>query len=249
MVCKEKIMYIITMKNIKTITLDFWDTITKYPFSEEIFMERVEYAHNIFRQYKLTYERTIELMRSIYTHFEEIWVNEHRTPTTAEMFKNLEKNSGVKFSEEHFNELVGYNENLVPTKYFNIDTEIIETIKELSQKYKIILISDTGFEPGKALRKAISETGLKDIFKYEVFSDETGYSKPDKRAFKLASKISETDLTDMVHIGDREEKDIKGAKAVGMKAILFAGFRDTDKQITTADHIVSSWDEIKGLLL
>ena len=237
------------MINIKTITLDFWDTITKYPFTEDIFMERVGYAHNIFQQYDLSLDRTIELMRSIYTHFEEIWMKEHRTPTTAEMFKNLEKNSGVKFSEEHFNELVTYNENLVPAKYFKIDTEIIKAIKELAQKYKIILISDTGFEPGEALRKAISSTGLKDIFKYEVFSDETGYSKPDKRAFELASRISETDLTDMIHIGDREEKDIKGAKSVGMHSILYTGFRDTDKEITTADHIVSSWDEILELLL
>ena len=237
------------MKNIKTITLDFWDTITKYPFTEDIFMERVDHAHNILEQYDLSFDRTIELMRSIYIHFEEIWINEHRTPTTAEMFKNLEKNSGVKFSEEHFNELVTYNENLVPKKYFKIDAEIIKAIKELSQKYKIILISDTGFEPGKALRKAISSTGLKDIFKYEVFSDETGYSKPDKRAFELASKISETDLTDMIHIGDREEKDIKGAKNLGMHSILFTGFRDTDKEITTADHIIASWDEIKKLLL
>ena len=237
------------MKNIKTITLDFWDTITKYPFSEEIFMERVDHAHNIFQQYELTYENYIKPTRAIYTHFEEIWINEHRTPTTAEMFKNLESNSGVKFSEDHFNELVVYNENLVPTKYFNIDCEIIETIKELSQKYKIILISDTGFEPGKALRKAISDTGLKDIFKYEVFSDETGYSKPDPRAFKLASEKSSTDLSKMVHVGDREDKDIKGAKAVGMKAMLFAGFRDTDKDITTADHVVSSWDEVKELLV
>jgi putative hydrolase of the HAD superfamily len=237
------------MKNIKTITLDFWDTITKYPFSEDIFMERVEYAHNILEQYELTYERTIELMRLIYTHFEDIWVNEHRTPSTAEMFKNLESNSGVKFREDHFNELVTYNESLVPEKYFNIDTEIIGAIKELSQKYKIILISDTGFEPGKALRKAIAGTGLKDIFKYEVFSDETGYSKPDKRAFELASRISETDLVDMIHIGDREEKDIKGARSAGMYSILYAGFRDNDKDITTADYIVTSWNEILELLM
>ncbi|NOR44370.1 MAG: HAD-IA family hydrolase [Candidatus Delongbacteria bacterium] len=236
------------MKNIATITLDFWDTITKYPFTEEIFMERVGHAHDIFQVYGLSYDRTIELMRSIYIHFEEIWINEHRTPTTAEMFKNLEKNSGVKFSEEHFNELVIYNENLVPDKYFKIDTDIIKAIKELSQKYKIILISDTGFEPGKALRKAIAGTGLKDIFKYEVFSDETGYSKPDPRAFKLASDISKTEFSKMLHIGDREEKDIKGAKSLGMYSILYTGFRDSDKDNTTADRIVSSWDEIMELL-
>ena len=53
----------------------------------------------------------------------------------------------------------------------------------------------------------------------------------------------------MIHIGDREEKDIKGAKALGMSTILFTGFRDNYKAITTADVIASSWDEIKRMLL
>ena len=150
------------MNDIKTITLDFWDTITKYPFTEEIFMERVDHAYDILQIYGLNYDRTIELMRSIYIHFEEIWVKEHRTPTTAEMFKNLESNADISFSKDHFNTLVSYNENLVPDKYFTIDTEIINSVKKLSKKYKLILISDTGFEPGRALRKAINDIGLND---------------------------------------------------------------------------------------
>jgi putative hydrolase of the HAD superfamily len=236
------------MKNIKTITFDFWDTITKDPFTEEIFLERVEHAYNIFKKYNLTKEKSLDLMRSIYTHFEEIWRKEHRTPTTSEMFRNLEANAGVVFSEVHFEELVSYNENLVPEKYFTIDPTIIDSIKKLSKKYNLILISDTGFEPGKALRNAIKDIGLNDIFKYEVFSDETGYSKPDPRAFKLASEKSNTQFSNMVHIGDREEKDIKGAKSVGMQAILFTGFRDEDKDNTTADKIISSWDELMRFL-
>ncbi|MBN2790545.1 MAG: HAD family hydrolase [Candidatus Delongbacteria bacterium] len=237
------------MNNIKTITLDFWDTITSYPFSEEIFMERVGHAYGIFKEYGIDLERTVKLMRNIYVHFEEIWINEHRTPSTSEMFKNLEMNAGIEFSDQYFNILVEYNENLVPEKYFTIDPMIINSIKELSKKYKLILISDTGFEPGKALRKAINNAGLDNLFIYEVFSDETGYSKPDPRAFELAAMKSGTEFSEMLHIGDREEKDIKGARSVGMKAILFTGFRDADKDITTADKVVSSWDEIIDFLL
>ena len=41
----------------------------------------------------------------------------------------------------------------------------------------------------------------------------------------------------MVHIGDRDHNDIKGPQALGMKAVLFTGARDNDKNSTSADAI------------
>jgi FMN phosphatase YigB (HAD superfamily) len=52
----------------------------------------------------------------------------------------------------------------------------------------------------------------------------------------------------MIHIGDRENKDIAGARSFGMQAVLFTGFRDDDLKITTADFTAGSWKEILNLL-
>jgi len=52
----------------------------------------------------------------------------------------------------------------------------------------------------------------------------------------------------MVHVGDRDHNDIKGAQALGMKAILFTGTRDKDKAITTADAICVHHRELPGIV-
>jgi FMN phosphatase YigB (HAD superfamily) len=46
---------------------------------------------------------------------------------------------------------------------------------------------------------------------------------------------------EVVHIGDRDHNDIKGAQSMGMKAILFTATRDVDKDHTTADAICDSY--------
>ena len=52
----------------------------------------------------------------------------------------------------------------------------------------------------------------------------------------------------MIHIGDREAKDIEGARSAGMKSILFTGFRDDDLKGTKADFTASDWNEILSIL-
>ncbi|MBU4485715.1 MAG: HAD family hydrolase [Candidatus Delongbacteria bacterium] len=234
---------------IKAVTLDFWDTIVFYPFTEEVFMERVEHAFGIFKNYDMSFETSTMLMRSIYERFEDIWHNEKRTPTTPESFKFVEKIIGYEFEREHFDELVSFNEKLITEKYFNLSGEISESIIKLSKKYKLIIISDTGFEPGREIRNALEKYNLLDCFHYGVFSDETGYSKPDRRAFEKASELAGCDFSEMIHIGDRESKDILGAKSVGMSAILFTGFRGDDRSDTTADFIAETWNDIVKILL
>lgn len=234
--------------NIKAVTVDFWDTIVPYPFTEEIFQERVEHSSRIFGKYDLTLDTSEKLMRSIYDHFEDIWHNQRRTPTTPDMFRHIEKLTGIAFDERDFSELVSFNESLITEKYFDLSADIADSIRKLSEKYKIIIISDTGFEPGRELRKALDKNDLLDRFHYGVFSDETGYSKPDERAFRLASEKAGRRTDEMVHIGDREDKDILGARSSGMHSILFTGFRNDDRELTTADFTANNWQEVTELI-
>jgi len=233
----------------KAVTIDFWDTLAFYPMTDEIFTERVEHASQIFNKYDISYETSTMLMRSIYENFEKIWHNECRTPTTPESFRFVENIVGYKFDDEHFNELVAFNEQLITGKYFNLKDSVTDAVKKLSEKYNIIIISDTGFEPGREIRNALKRYDLLEKIRYGVFSDETGFSKPDKRAFSKAAEHAGCVFSEMIHIGDREAKDIIGAKSAGMDAILFTGFRDTDKNSTTADHVAGTWDEVTDILL
>ena len=188
------------------------------------------------------------LMRSVYEHFENIWHNEFRTPTTTEMFRHIEKLISFELEKDHFDELVTYNETLVPRKYFQVKPDVTNALKILSEKYNLVIISDTGFEPGREIRKALDRQDLLDCFKYGVFSDETGFSKPDRRAFEKAAEVTGSNFAQMIHIGDREAKDIDGARSAGMKSILFTGFRDEDLEGTKADFTASNWNGILEIL-
>jgi FMN phosphatase YigB (HAD superfamily) len=55
----------------------------------------------------------------------------------------------------------------------------------------------------------------------------------------------------VVHVGDLEQTDIKGARSLGMAAIRFDGVRTPEdcKSCTMADAAVPSWPALADLLL
>jgi putative hydrolase of the HAD superfamily len=53
-----------------------------------------------------------------------------------------------------------------------------------------------------------------------VASGSVGYEKPSPEIFKLASKMSNTPLERMMHIGDSYENDYLGAESVGIMGVL-----------------------------
>lgn len=73
--------------------------------------------------------------------------------------------------------------------------------------------------------------GILDYFEATVFSDEVGYGKPDPQIFLTAAERLELKPTNLLHVGDNIENDVRGAQSAGMKAILFdyevpSGFRE-----------------------
>ncbi len=55
--------------------------------------------------------------------------------------------------------------------------------------------------------------------------------------FDSAAAQLGVELTEMLHVGDREHTDIRGAQALGLKAVLFTGTRDADRETTSADAL------------
>ncbi len=66
------------------------------------------------------------------------------------------------------------------------------------------------------MRKA----GLLEYFGMLVASGDLGYEKPNAEIFRIASRLSNTPMENMLHIGDRYEEDYLGVRAAGMNAIL-----------------------------
>lgn len=95
-----------------------------------------------------------------------------------------------------------------------------EALERLHQRYKLAVVSDTVFTPGKYLRGILEKEGLLRHFDYFVFSDEAGRSKPHPSIFEKVAAHFQIDLADIVHIGDRPHNDLGGAHAVGARGVL-----------------------------
>jgi putative hydrolase of the HAD superfamily len=107
-----------------------------------------------------------------------------------------------------------------------------ETISTLEQIYETgesttSILSNTGFIRGKTLRKVLNQLNLDSYFDFQLYSDEAGMSKPNPDFFKLMlnqvaviKKIEKLCFDQIIHIGDNEKADVKGACAVGIQSLL-----------------------------
>jgi len=104
---------------------------------------------------------------------------------------------------------------------------------------------------------------------------ELGVSKPHRKAFETVLKATDARPERSWHVGDIMKTDIKGAKALGMHAILFTGFSggvdtdspsdpDSNKRLLTnskgnasspsedlpsPDFVCASWENVADILI
>ena len=81
-----------------------------------------------------------------------------------------------------------------------------------------------------------------------TFSDEIGRAKPDPAVFKAAANSLSVKINEIVHIGDREEKDIAGPHAIGAKAIFTTVIKDRGSTETKADAICTDYSQLPDII-
>jgi FMN phosphatase YigB (HAD superfamily) len=89
-----------------------------------------------------------------------------------------------------------------------------------------------------SLPDALAEVGLADLLDGVVSSAEVGAAKPDPRPFRRALEIAGAEPGEAVHVGDREEEDVAGARAAGIRPLLLgrdlASLDELSKVLNTA---------------
>lgn len=97
----------------------------------------------------------------------------------------------------------------------------------------------------------IINTNLNSYFDTIIISEESGFSKPDKRIFELALNKLNVQPEDTLFVGDNLEKDIGGCQNANIKGIWFnpnmiKNNTDTKPyaEITSFDSLLSYCGEI-----
>src|SRR5262249_52742761 len=124
----------------------------------------------------------------------------------------------------------------------------LEAVRYASTRAKVGIISDTGYSPGTTLKQILFSHDVGDCIHSFSFSNETGLLKPNAECFWVILRHLNVKPEHAVHIGDLENTDIAGAKAVGMKAIKYIGSNPTESRTSIADFVIDDMAEVPDIL-
>lgn len=236
----------------KMVSVDFWNTLVKAETNGDIREEaRIKAIREVARRYgREPDDDAIREARKIVTRaFDEEWIGRQRTLTTAELVRGMLNALAVPASAAERDELAEvYRESFFPGAP-DLADGVEEALESIRRYYTLTIISDTKFSPGSVLKRYLDMKGLLRYFDAFAFSDELDVSKPHPKAYKSVLTATNGKPEKSWHIGDMQRTDVMGAKAVGMKAILYTGVSDDDENRTTADYICNTWDAISDILV
>jgi putative hydrolase of the HAD superfamily len=110
------------------------------------------------------------------------------------------------------------------------------------------LVCDTGFTPGRVVRRLLDRTGLLDLLEVLAFSDEVGVPKPEPRIFEAALGPLGTAPAAALHVGDLRRTDVAGARRLGMRSVRIRDHFDDPSEHAEADHVADSHAHLRELL-
>ncbi len=243
---------------IKAISFDLWDTVIHDNSDEAKRAAQGLRSKNEERRYlvwealnrhePIAYEIVALAYDVAEAAFNHVWHDQHITWTVRERIQVLLNGLRRSLPDDDFAAVVTEHEDMEITVAPDAIPGMDRALAELSQRYKLCVVSDAIVTPGRNLRKWLEMHALKEHFSGFAFSDEVGRSKPHPEAFSAAARQIGVELTEMVHVGDRDHNDIKGPQSLGMKAVLFTATRDRDTNITSADAICERPEDLPAII-
>ena len=243
---------------VKAITFDLWDTLVVDdsdepkraarglpPKSEA--RPRALYGA-LRRHHDVSFETVALSYRTATAAFHAVWHDLHVTWTLRERLAVVLGGLGLELPDDDLSAVIRELEWMEVEIAPDVVAGVKEALEALHGRYPLGVVSDVAVSSGGALREILAGHGLAGYFDAFVFSDEAGRSKPDPRVFRMAAEGLGVEVSQLVHIGDRDHNDVKGAQAVGARAVLFTAARDEDKDNTTADAICESYVDLPAVI-
>ena len=169
--------------------------------------------------------------------FNKVWHDQHVTWSVGERLSVLLGGLGRELPAPVLADVIARIEEMEIEVMPDPVPGIGDAIETLAARYPLAVVSDAIHSPGRCLREWLERHGLLRHFGAFAFSDEVGRSKPHPDIFHRAAAGLGVDVSEMLHVGDREHNDVRGPHALGMKAILFTATRDRDRAGSAADAV------------
>lgn len=95
--------------------------------------------------------------------------------------------------------------------------DVLPALRELRERGPALVIASNW---DCSLPEWLGPTGIMELVDGVVTSAEVGAAKPDPRVFERALAIAGAAPGEAVHVGDKVDNDVEGARAAGVRAIL-----------------------------
>ncbi|MBP5519945.1 MAG: HAD family hydrolase [Treponema sp.] len=167
---------------------------------------------------------------------------------TADEARRMVADYRKKFAEEHNGSKVSLGNTLLafgvpieqsvqwrrellePADFLYKDEQLIQTLKNLKSKYKLICVTNNPVLPA---RKTLEALGVSEFFSEIVGLDTCFKSKPAVEPFQTALNLLNEKAENCVAVGDRYDMDIALPLEMGMGGILVSGVEEVYQILET----------------
>ncbi len=211
-------------REIKHFSFDFWDTIA---FSNSSFKkERSQYISERLNN-NVSFLSVDSAFRRIGQRYNRLQEAGNGIIPASDLLSEVLIEIGASVSQEELQDICSDIESLFMDFPPLIDESFEDVLDAIVASGRTCSItSNTAFIPGKTIRQLLIREGLYDKLSFCLFSDEVGFSKPSKEIYDqvhLSAKSLNDNLkiSEIIHFGDNEETDFKGASLFGFRAHRF----------------------------
>ena len=236
---------------LRALTFDYWDTL----YEGGALPERVALRRTAVGALLGAYGRALpeEQLRTLYEESgreaERWWSEDQRGYTTNERLHWILERAAVKPREgcEHVAAAADAVDNallMLPPAMLPGAWQMLRTLR---RHYALAVISDTGFASGRAQDRLLEKDAARKFFRTTIYSMDVGHAKPRPEIFRRAVETLGVEPHEILHIGDNEHTDVRGALAAGFRAVRLDFVRTGGP--SEAEFVARSYEQLTEYLM
>lgn len=235
---------------LRALTFDYWDTL----YEGGALPERVALRRTAVGALLGAYGRALpeEQLRALYEESgreaERWWSEEHRGYRTDDRLRWILQRAAVEPRDgcTHLSAAA----DAVDSALLMLPPAMLagawQLLRAMSRHFTLAIISDTGFASGRAQDRLLQKDGARDFFTATIYSMDVGHAKPRPEIFAAAVATLDIPPGEILHIGDNERTDVRGALAAGFRAIRLDVVRSGGP--SEAEFVATSFQELERYL-
>jgi HAD superfamily hydrolase (TIGR01509 family) len=236
---------------LRAVTFDYWDTL----YEGGALSERVALRRTAVGALLGAYGRSLpeEQLRALYEESgreaERWWSEEHLGYTTGDRLRWILERAALTPREgcQH----VAAAADAVDSALLMLPPAMLpgawQMLRTVHRHLTLGVVSDTGFASGRAQDRLLEKDGARALFAATIYSMEVGHAKPRPEIFAAAVQRLGVAAHQILHVGDNERTDVRGALAAGFRAIRLDVVRGGGP--SEAEFVARSFEELTEYLI